>query len=195
MLDEQKVVYERALALADRAETYLTNYGRDIGDPGFLGTTIAMPDETVTEPMEIDLGARRLTLTAWPTAHTNNDLTALDQNSKILFAGDLLFDRHTPSLDGSLTGWLAVLDQLTTTDATRIVPGHGRALLPFPQALEPERRYLKAIETDTRAALDAGLPLSEATAKIGAGEAGQWALFDLYNPRNATTAYTELEWE
>ncbi|MFC5441984.1 quinoprotein relay system zinc metallohydrolase 2 [Rhizobium halophytocola] len=182
-------------ALADRAETYNENTRRDMGDRAFLGTTIVMPDRLVEGGMQIDLGRRRLVLQTWPTAHTTNDLTVLDADTGMLFAGDLLFDRHTPSLDGSLIGWLAVLDDMKTLDARRVVPGHGRPLLPFPDALEPEKRYLDTLARDTRAAIAAGSPLSAATKGIAAGERENWRLFDLYNPRNATTAYTELEWE
>jgi hypothetical protein len=31
--------------------------------------------------------------------------------------------------------------------------------------------------------------------RIGRSEQHRWQLFDDYNPRNATVAYSELEWE
>jgi hypothetical protein len=39
------------------------------------------------------------------------------------------------------------------------------------------------------------VPLGEAVTQIGQSERARWRLFDDYNPRNATTAYSELEWE
>ncbi|MDP3959080.1 MAG: quinoprotein relay system zinc metallohydrolase 2 [Pseudorhodobacter sp.] len=182
-------------ALSDRADTYQTNFARLIGAEGFIGSRIIGPDRLIAAPESIDLGGRELRLSPWTTAHTATDLTVLDRASDILFAGDLMVHEMTPALDGSLRGWRGVLADLEQLPATLVVPGHGGPVLPWPDAAAPLARYLEVLETDTRAALDAGVSLGAATAMIGQSEAGNWPLFDLYNPRNATVAFTELEWE
>ncbi|KSV80487.1 beta-lactamase [Sinorhizobium fredii USDA 205] len=182
-------------ALADRAETYRANFARLIGEAAFLGSQAPVPDRVIAEQEMIDLGDRVLELRAFPSAHTASDLTVFDRTSGILFAGDLLFDTHTPALDGSLRGWLAALSRMQGSSARRVVPGHGGPLLDWPQAAEPVERYLGALEADTKRALDDGLALGPATEVIGRSEADRWLLFDLFNPRNATVAYTELEWD
>ena len=119
----------------------------------------------------------------------------LDEKTGTLFAGDLVFHRHTPSLDGSLPGWRAVLDRIDALEPARVVPGHGDASLPWPEGGAALRRYLEVLARDTRAAIDAGERLGDAVREIAASEAGRWELFDIFNPANATVAYTELEWE
>ncbi|WP_414899530.1 quinoprotein relay system zinc metallohydrolase 2 [Rhizobium cremeum] len=182
-------------ALADRAESYQASFGRLIGEEAFLGSRIVAPDRVVAGTETIDLGERLIDLKAWPTAHTFSDLTVFDRQTATLIAGDLLFDEHAPALDGSLKGWRSVLDDLSGMKAARAVPGHGRPALDWPSGMSALAHYLEVLETDTRSAVKAGVPLAEASRSIGAGEARNWALFDLYNPRNATAAYTELEWE
>lgn len=182
-------------ALADRQANYLESFTRLIGAEGFLGTTVPEVDLAAEARLEIDLGGRVLQLRTWPTAHSGTDLSVLDTGSGILFAGDLVFDEHTPALDGSLTGWRGVLGDLQALEVTGLVPGHGGPLLDWPSGSEDLERYLRVLEQDTRAALEAGDRLGEAVEVIGAGEADHWALFDAYNPRNATVAFTELEWE
>ena len=59
----------------------------------------------------------------------------------------------------------------------------------------PQARYLDVLARDTRRAIRDGLPLSAAVDTIAGSEADAWALFDVFNPRNATVAFTELEWE
>jgi hypothetical protein len=39
------------------------------------------------------------------------------------------------------------------------------------------------------------VPLAEAAQIAGISEKSRWELFEEYNARNATAAYSELEWE
>ncbi len=180
--------------LAARARPYLASLRRDLGDAA-MGTGLAQPTLLVKDRLEIDLGGRKVQVQAWPTAHTDNDLTLLDEKTRTLWLSDLLFVDHTPVIDGSITGFLSVMDRLQMLQASSYVPGHGRPVLPWPQALGPQRRYFSAILQGTRTALRARKTLQEATDEVAHSEAGQWALFELFHRRNVTAAYTELEWE
>lgn len=182
-------------ALADRRANYLESLDRLIGAQAFLGTEIAAVTLPVTGAMEIDIGDRVLALRTWPTAHTGTDLTVQDLNTGVMFTGDLVFHRHTPALDGSLTGWRDVLEEMLAMDITQIVPGHGGPILPWPDGAQAMRQYLATLESDTRAAIDGGERLGDAITHIAESEAALWDLFDAFNPRNATVAFTELEWE
>ena len=184
-----------ARALADRQANYLESLDRLIGPADFLGTAVTPIDLAVTDRAQIDLGGRVLELTAWPAAHTGTDLTVLDRATGTLFAGDLVFHRHTPALDGSLKGWRAVLAELEAMQVQRLIPGHGGPVLDWPKDSADMARYLAVLEADTRAAIDAGTRLGEAVEQIAASEAPHWELFEAYNPRNATVAFTELEWD
>ena len=120
----------------------------------------------------------------------------LDRKTGTLFAGDLVFDRHTPALDGSLTGWRKVLAELTAIDVARVVPGHGAASIPWPGGGADLQRYLDTLDRDTRAAIGRGERLGKAVEHIGGERSRATGSFSrLYNPRNATVAFTELEWQ
>ena len=182
-------------ALAEREGNYLDNLSATLGPLAMLGAGAVFVDAPVAEAQaaEIDLGGRVLALVAHPVAHTGTDLTVRDRTTGTLFAGDLVFDGHVPALDGSVTGWRAVLDGLGP--ASRVVPGHGRAALSWPEGAEATARYLAALEAGTRAAIARGERLGEAAASVARDEAGRWRLWDAYHPRNVTIAYTALEWE
>ena len=182
-------------ALADRQENYLESLTALIGSEGFLGTEAPEVTETVDGESSIDLGDRVLELQAWPTAHTGTDITVVDRATGTLFTGDLVFHIHTPALDGSLPGWRDVLGTLQSMSIARIIPGHGGPVLDWPEGANPLSRYLETLEADTRAAIDDGKRIGEAAETVAQSEAPNWKLFDAYNPRNATVAYTELEWE
>jgi quinoprotein relay system zinc metallohydrolase 2 len=181
-------------ALADRQANYIDSLERLIGLQPMIGTQSVPIDVTVPQTLNIDLGGRSLQVEAWPRAHTGTDVTVLDDATQTLFTGDLVFDRHTPALDGSLPGWRAVLERLEQRELQRIVPGHGGPVLDWPGGADATARYLNVLETDTRAAIDAGQRLGDAVETIATSEAGAWELFEAYNSRNATVAFTELEW-
>lgn len=182
--------------LAKRGPYYLSSYREQLGEAAIAAVKIIPPTLLVDSETTLDLGNRRIRLTAWsPAAHTNCDLTVLDETSGVLFSGDLVFLQHIPVVDGSLKGWLSILPRLALLPAKVVVPGHGRLVAPWPQALDDERRYLTVLELDTRREIAAGARLADAVTRIASSERGHWQLFDDYNARNATAAFSELEWE
>lgn len=181
-------------ALAARGQYYLDRLQQELGTAA-AGTQIVPPTATVADRLEIDLGGRTLRLQAHPTAHTDNDLSVFDGATGTLLPADLLFMERTPAIDGSLKGWLAAIGELRRMPAARVVPGHGPVVADWPSALDAQERYLRTLLEDIRAILRAHGTMEQATDTAGSAERGKWQLFDDYNPRNATAAFAELEWE
>ncbi|WP_407194034.1 quinoprotein relay system zinc metallohydrolase 2 [Bradyrhizobium sp. STM 3566] len=181
-------------ALATRGPFYLNNFRRIMGSELIDAVKIIAPSLLVSDTTILDLGARRLTLRAWPAGHSDTDLTVYDETTKTLFAGDLVFLRHIPVMDGSIRGWLDTLKRLEAIPALRVVPGHG-PVSGWPAALTDERRYLSTLLSDVRTLNKNGEPIRAAADKAAASERPHWQLFDDYNARNATAAFSEIEWE
>lgn len=181
-------------SLAAREPYYRQALQREFGTV-MLAADIVPPGLPVQGRLELDLGGRVLQLDAWPTAHTDADLTVYDRRSRTLFLGDLLFVQHLPVIDGSLNGWLKVMQQLQAFDVAQAVPGHGPVQTAWPAALQPQQQYLEAVRAGTRAAIKAGVPLSQAVGQVAPQAAAPWRLADSFHRRNVTAAYAELEWE
>jgi glyoxylase-like metal-dependent hydrolase (beta-lactamase superfamily II) len=174
---------------------YIASFRDVLGEALMAGVKIVPPTKLVDDVLDLNLGGRQITLKAWPTGHTDNDLTVLDQRSGTLFTGDLLFVEHVPVLDGSLLGWLKNLDELARIHARLAVPGHGPLVTTWPRGIAAERRYLDRLAGDIRGMIKNGVPIAEAAKTAGAAERNRWRLFEAYNARNATAAFAELEWE
>jgi quinoprotein relay system zinc metallohydrolase 2 len=183
-------------ALAARASRYLKANEELLGKEAFDGTQIIAPTLLVEDKLKVDLGDRVLILEAHKTAHTDNDVTVYDKQTGTLFLGDLLFAKHVPALDGSIRGWLALLDQLSQRkDVARVVPGHGPTSVDWPDALAAEKRYLARIAADVRTFIEQGRTLAQADKEAGLSEKDAWLLFGAYHARNVSAAFAELEWE
>jgi quinoprotein relay system zinc metallohydrolase 2 len=183
-----------ARSLAPRAPTYLARAAGPGAAP-LPPEVLVVPEITVTDTLALDLGERSLELTAHETAHTDNDLTVYDVATRTLWLGDLVFVDHVPVLDGSLLGWLEVLNQLGARPADRAVPGHGPPGIAWPAGAADTRRYLGVLRDELRARIAAGDDLRKAQDDAGYTERSRWQLFESYHRRNVATAYAELEWE
>jgi quinoprotein relay system zinc metallohydrolase 2 len=182
----------RAMTL--RSDAYLRNLKKQLGGAAEKSTLIT-PSETVQDHLTLDLGHRKLELTAWPSAHTNNDLTVFDTTTGTLWTGDLLFIERTPAVDGDIKGWLSAMDALKKIPAARTIPGHGPVTHDKNQALARQRAYLETLLQDVRTSIRHGTGLTETMATAAASERPRWKLFDVVNRRNVNFIYPALEWE
>jgi quinoprotein relay system zinc metallohydrolase 2 len=181
-----------AEAMRRRGPNYLRALLRDVGAPA-EGTTLVLPTLVVADTMRLDLGGRILDLRAWPTAHTDTDLTVFDEATRTLWLGDLLFVGHIPVVDGSLQGFIGVIDELKAIPARQAIPGHGRTDT-WRTALDAEESYLVQLRADVRTALAARRSLAQAVDTVGYDASAGWLLADRFHKRNVTAAYAELEW-
>ena len=185
-----------ALAMLNSREFFVAEYGADLGPPPpARAEQIIAPDRLVQQDMVLDLGHRRLHLHAWPRAHTDCDLTVLDERSGTLWSGDLVFRDRIPVLDGSVRGWLAAIDQLGAMKVSRVVPGHGPPTQDLARALAPERRYLQALVDGVSAELTQGQSEQHAIDQVALGEKSRWLLWDTAHAHNVIRVYEELQWE
>jgi len=182
------------LAMASRSDSYVRNLKKQLGSAAQNSRLVA-PTETVQNRLTLDLGGRTLELTAWPNAHTNNDLTVFDAGSGTLWTGDLLFIERTPAIDGDVKGWLSAMDALDKLPAMTTIPGHGPVTRDKTGALARQRGYLTTLLQDVRTSIRQGKGMTEAMATAAASERARWQLFEAVNPRNVNFIYPALEWE
>jgi quinoprotein relay system zinc metallohydrolase 2 len=181
-------------AMAQSRRYFLAQYAGDLDQPPSPEQIIG-PDRLVQAELDLDLGGRHLHLRAWPKAHTDCDLTVLDDRTGTLWTGDLLFRERLPAVDGDVVGWLAVIDDLAALKPRRAIPGHGPLARDLAAALMPERRYLRALLDGVRDEIKAGKSMPDAIEHVAEAEKPQWLLWDSTHPRNVARVYEQLEWQ
>lgn len=110
--------------LRQQGDAMAENMYRMVGD-WMRGTEVVLPTQEL-KPGLLEVGGHRLRLLSL-SGHTGADLAILDENTGVLFAGDLVFYERaltTPNSPG-LGVWLKDLDTLQALPWKQIVPGHG----------------------------------------------------------------------
>ena len=186
--------YKLAETMQLRAESYAKLNARLLGEDA-TGTTLVKPTIAVKESIELDLGDRKLTLTAQPTAHTNTDLTVFDSKTQTLWTGDLLFVERTPVVEGDIKGWIPLIDKLKGLALKQVVPGHGAVPADWQAAFNNEQRYLSVLLSDIRANIKKGKTMESTMNTAAQSEKANWQLFDIANRRNINMIFPQLEWE
>ncbi|MSQ59364.1 MAG: quinoprotein relay system zinc metallohydrolase 2 [Betaproteobacteria bacterium] len=181
-------------AMAVRARNFTRSLVRDLGEP-VAASTMIPPTLTVADTLTLDLGGRKILLRAFPIGHSDSDISIWDERTGTIWLSDLLFLDHTPAIDGSVLGWLAVIEDLKKLPAKRAVPGHGPAAVEWPQAMQAQEAYLRLIVGEIRTALKKRRTIEQAIEEVGYSEQGKWREFENFHRRNVTTSYVELEWE
>jgi cyclase len=124
-------------------------------------------------------------------AHTTNDVMVWLPETKVLFAGDLVFNGGSPfAVMGSVAGSRAVLDVIRELEPSVIVPGHG-PVCDLDQ-LAPIDAYLAFVQRLAERGKESGLtPLEMAKA----ADLGEFAAMTEQErlPANLRRAYAELD--
>lgn len=93
-------------------------------DPELVAPVV--PDHLVTEPVEVDLGGRRVLLIHPGLGHTDQDIAVWSPDTGVLFAGDLLEQGADPDFtDAYPLDWPTTVTELLRLSPRVVVPGHG----------------------------------------------------------------------
>lgn len=149
------------------------DFARHIFSPfEFGGITATGPTRTFTGAESLDVGGREVRLIQVGPAHTAGDTLVHVPDTRVLYAGDILFVGGTPiAWAGPIDRWIAALDQILDMDVRTIVPGHGP--VSGKDEVRAMRDYLTFIEREARKRFDDGLPVEDAIDSIDLGSYGE----------------------
>lgn len=163
---------DAAAMLAEKGEYMKGRFAEsdDPHGPEVIATELVIPDHTFSSTRVLDLGDRAVELIFPGRGHTSGDLVVRIPDVDVLLAGDLIEESAKPwiGLDSFPFEWPASLDLVIglTTDATRVVPGHG---VPVDREfVDTQRDELVAIAETVRMLAGSGVPADRAVAE------GEW---------------------
>ncbi|HEX3093925.1 MAG TPA: MBL fold metallo-hydrolase [Candidatus Angelobacter sp.] len=173
---------------------------------------LVLPDEVYSDAVDIYLGARQIQV-RYMLGHTGGDSVVTVPDAGVIFAGDLVWQKHLPNLiDATTSDWVKTLEKLLAEHPSgTFVSGHGdvataadvRDFHDYLVTLRDAIAKAQAAGKTDQALLDAVLPqLQEKYGKdCAAASANQppaaptsscWGFFKAFSTRNITQTAAEL---
>lgn len=151
--------------IAAEGNAFAENLFRMSGD-WMKGTEVLVPNRALAAGTS-EIAGRRLRLIGLD-GHTGADLAVYDEESGVLFAGDLVFNGRAPTTPhADIAHWLTALDRLEAITREPgfavLVPGHG-AVTRDAAPIRQTRAWLRWLQTAMQAAAREGLDMNEVLA-------------------------------
>jgi quinoprotein relay system zinc metallohydrolase 1 len=127
------------------------------------GTELLLPGRRIEQASE-DFGGRTLRLLPL-SGHSAADFALLDESTRTLIGGDLLFHDRAPSTPtADLAKWRQSLDALKALPHQGVIPGHGPFDPGGKDAIAQTRDWIDWLEASLTDAVKSGLDMVEAGA-------------------------------
>ena len=125
--------------------------------------------------------------------HTNSDLVLYDENSKILYASDLIFNKRTLATPhANIPKWIKSLEELKKIDYKILVPGHG-VIDKTKNAINENIAYLNYLDTTLKTSAKEGLDIFEILEKPIPKEFEDFSMFKEEFERSVINLYPKYE--
>lgn len=151
--------------IAAEGNAFAENLFRMSGD-WMKGTEVLVPNRALAAGTS-EIAGRRLRLIGLD-GHTGADLAVYDEESGVLFAGDLVFNGRAPTTPhADIAHWLTALDRLEAITREPgfavLVPGHG-AVTRDAAPIRQTRAWLRWLQAAMQTAAREGLDMNEVLA-------------------------------
>ncbi|MCR8642584.1 MBL fold metallo-hydrolase [Paenibacillus sp. N1-5-1-14] len=88
---------------------------------------LTLPTETFDSTWEIEGSKHRAVFQTLGGGHTASDSFLYIPDAKVIFIGDLVaVHNHMSIMDGNVSNWIAILEQLQDWDIEYVIAGHGK---------------------------------------------------------------------
>ncbi len=171
-------------------EKYVSNMVNLIGEAAY-STRAKTPNQILTtkklvlDNYELDI--------LYLDGHTKSDIAILDNNTKILYASDLIFNqRALATPHANLEKWILALEALKKLDFEVLVPGHGKVAY-SKNVIDENIRYLKFLNKTLKDALENGLDTFEILEQEVPEDIKNYSMFKEEYERSIINLYKKYE--
>ena len=155
------------------------------------GTKIKAPDK-ILQSKTLDFDGYKLKV-LYLNGHTQSDIAIYDENTKILYASDLVFNKRTLTTPhANMQNWIKSLEELEKIDYSILVPGHGLASK-TKEPIKENIAYLNYLDNTLKNSVKEGLDVFEILEKPIPKEFESFTMFKEEFERSVINLYPSYE--
>lgn len=166
-----------------------------IGKKAYQGTKPVYAGQTFQQSLDLQVGGVQLQLRHAGQAHTPGDSYVWLPQSKVMFAGDIIFVERMLGVSSfsNSASWLKVFNAIAVHKPEKIIPGHGH-VTDLATARRDTADYLRFLRRGVRKLMKAGGGLADVD-NIDQSRFRYLKVYEQIKGRNASWVYQEMEWE
>ena len=176
--------------IEQNGDLYILNLVNLVGE-AMNNTKIKAPNQVLTAKT-LDLDGYKLDIFHLD-GHTQSDIVIYDENTKILYASDLVFNKRTLTTPhANMQNWLKSLEELEKIDYSILVPGHGLASK-TKEPIKENIAYLNYLDNTLKNSVKEGLDVFEILEKPIPKEFESFTMFKEEFERSVINLYPSYE--
>ena len=176
--------------IEQNGDLYIVNLVNLVGE-AMNNTKIKAPNQVLTAKT-LDLDGYKLDIFHLD-GHTQSDIVIYDENTKILYASDLVFNKRTLTTPhANMQNWLKSLEELEKINYSILVPGHGLASK-TKEPIKENIAYLNYLDNTLKNSVKEGLDVFEILEKPIPKEFESFTMFKEEFERSVINLYPSYE--
>ena len=176
--------------IEQNGDLYIVNLVNLVGE-AMNNTKIKAPNQVLTAKT-LDLDGYKLDIFHLD-GHTQSDIVIYDENTKILYASDLVFNKRTLTTPhANMQNWIKSLEELEKIDYSILVPGHGLASK-TKEPIKENIAYLNYLDSTLKSSVKEGLDVFEILEKAIPKEFESFTMFKEEFERSVINLYPSYE--
>ena len=176
--------------IEQNGDLYIVNLVNLVGE-AMNNTKIKAPNQVLTAKT-LDLDGYKLDIFHLD-GHTQSDIAIYDENTKILYASDLVFNKRTLTTPhANMQNWIKSLEELEKIDYSILVPGHGLASK-TKKPIKENIAYLNYLDNTLKNSVKEGLDVFEILEKPIPKEFESFTMFKEEFERSVINLYPSYE--
>lgn len=176
--------------IEQNGDLYILNLVNLVGE-AMKETKIKAPNQLLdSETLDFD-GYKLKVL--YLNGHTQSDIAIYDENTKILYASDLVFNKRTLTTPhANMQNWIKSLEELEKIDYSILIPGHGLASK-TKEPIKENIAYLNYLDNTLKDSVKKGLDVFEILGKPIPKEFENFTMFKEEFERSVINLYPSYE--
>ena len=176
--------------IEQNGDLYIVNLVNLVGE-AMNNTKIKAPNQVLTTKT-LNLDGYKLDILHLD-GHTQSDIAIYDENTKILYASDLVFNKRTLTTPhANMQNWIKSLEELEKIDYSILVPGHGLASK-TKEPIKENIAYLNYLDNTLKNSVKEGLDVFEILEKPIPKEFESFTMFKEEFERSVINLYPSYE--